>query len=474
MVESRPMSRETPTLNQRPGTTVARHLKTGVLCFLLVVCVCKAVLHFGKPSYADAHVYETAAYLVRVHQSGSMYNGADTGRDPQLVFAKPDSAFARAARARGIDSVRLYVYPPTLADILSPITYFSTHTDDLMWSAASVGMLLIVAWMTAEMSGIAWRSLAFVPILLLLLTTYPVWLSLFAGQISIGLLFLWAAGVYCYWRRWIPASAALFALAASIKVYPGVVLLAFLLWKEWRWVRWFAISLLGIWGLCALLNGTSTLLDFFQHVAPAMSNGVLNGANRSLQGATELMGLAARGHSIETGSYVPRSLLLAGKLLSVLVACAFAAGLAWRRRSSHAFRIVVLALMALLASVLSPVAWIHTYSLTAFPLILLWIEAMQAEITWPYFTVLSISTLELTWLMVSYLFLNHAPGRLAAIGYAMTPLSAVGVMFWRLLLADRISADWLAGPANADEARTKSSQNGSETLVTCAAAEPAS
>ena len=81
----------------------------------------------------DFNVYYTAASLVREWQSAQLYEGADTGSDPQKVPAPVDSPIALAARAQGVTGVGLYLYPPVLADMLVPLTRADLSTASYIW-----------------------------------------------------------------------------------------------------------------------------------------------------------------------------------------------------------------------------------------------------------------------------------------------------------------------------------------------------
>jgi hypothetical protein len=79
-------------------------------------------------------VYYTAASLVRSNMDPHIYDGSERHINPQLMFADPNTVFARTAGAHGISTVMLYIYPPTLADLLVPLTLFSPATALIIWN----------------------------------------------------------------------------------------------------------------------------------------------------------------------------------------------------------------------------------------------------------------------------------------------------------------------------------------------------
>ncbi len=55
------------------------------------------------------------------------------------------------------------------------------------------------------------------------------------------------------------------ALAVHLKGSPAVLVLAFLLEKDWRWLTWFAVSMVAIAGITVLTDGFTPFLDVIQH-----------------------------------------------------------------------------------------------------------------------------------------------------------------------------------------------------------------
>jgi hypothetical protein len=55
------------------------------------------------------------------------------------------------------------------------------------------------------------------------------------------------------------------ALAVHLKGSPAIVVLAFLFEKDWRWLAWFAISLVLIAGITVFADGFSPFLVILQH-----------------------------------------------------------------------------------------------------------------------------------------------------------------------------------------------------------------
>jgi len=75
-----------------------------------------------------------------------------------------NSAIAEHALAIGIDNVQLYVYPPTLAYMLVPLTFFGISAASIIWKivnvAALIGSGLILARLLSVplLAGSLWPS----------------------------------------------------------------------------------------------------------------------------------------------------------------------------------------------------------------------------------------------------------------------------------------------------------------------------
>ena len=123
-----------------------------LLCFVLVLPELKGVIDHHQREF-DFEVYYTAATLVRDNLDIHVYDDAGTGQDPQLRFADESTTFAQKAHELGIDSLRLYVYPPTLADLMVPLTVVSLRRAEIIWQWLNLLALAGTALMLSRMVG---------------------------------------------------------------------------------------------------------------------------------------------------------------------------------------------------------------------------------------------------------------------------------------------------------------------------------
>ncbi len=412
------------------------------LLLVLLLCTSKAVRYWTKPNLSDFRVYETAALLVREHRSLLIYNGADTGADPQLRFADPQSVFAGAARQLGIDPVRMYVYPPILADLLLPMTLMNARHAGIVWNAVNVLILAGFVWLCTSMLQIPWKGVAGIALVLGTITYKPMLECLTWGQITIVLLGLWTLGVYCYARGWIVASALALALATSIKLTPLVAIVPFLLWKEWRWLRVYLLGLAALFLGVLALNGPMCLEDCFRHVIPAMSAGIPDVANRSLLSSFQLFYVTWKGGDAMTPTLlVPHVVGTMGKATGLLCLAAVAVLVARYRASSSLYsRALTLSLFPLLSVLISPVSWMHAYVICLLPLVMLWAEALRTKVPVGYLALLTVCSVELNWFAVSYALRRHTHGPVFALTNSLPVVCGMALILYRLAAMPRFAA----------------------------------
>jgi hypothetical protein len=206
--------------------------------------------------------------------NSDLYDGVKQGVNPQLEVADPTTVFALTAKNHGIPSVMLYLYPPTFADLLVPLTAFSPTVAFIIWDILNLIMLLATSAILTRLFKIrapGWTGLVTVFLILF----RPTLNCFYFGQVSILLLFLLIAGVSFYVHGRKNIAGLLFALAAAIKLTPLIVIVPFLAWKDWKILRAIALWCIGILGATWIVNGIGTLNFYFLHVMQSMSGGNL-------------------------------------------------------------------------------------------------------------------------------------------------------------------------------------------------------
>ncbi len=314
----------------------------------------------------DFWVYYTATWLVRGNQSLDLYEPAGKDVDPAEEEPAPDSIFQQTAHAHGVLFTHSYIYPPTLADLLLPITFLRPGTALVSWYLLNAAALVCAGLLFARTSGMHLTGYA-APIILFL-CIFPVTTDcLIYAQIPIVLLFLIVTGISLYVRGKTLAAALLFALAGAIKFTPFIVIIPLLAWRDWKTLRALALWSLGIFAVLLVVNGPGSLNLYFLHEMPKVATKWIDPGNRSLDTLIEALWSRSASGAPVAGS------VLAGRLVSALVLCC-AGCLSWMKRIETldvAGKVEIIAIFLLLSCCVAPLSWPHAYVLSAPALVII-------------------------------------------------------------------------------------------------------
>jgi hypothetical protein len=331
------------------------------LALAAILCIAASYWQMGAPfefhlPQADFEVYYTAASLIQDHQREAIYDGADTGIDPQLRNPAERSTFAREALSRGLLVTGLFVYPPTLAYLTAPLGSLPVAKAEALWKMLNWAATLTMAALLSRLLGIRLWSLSGLSIALFLFAFRPSLECFFWGQVTLLLTLMEVAGMFLYVRGCKGAAAFFFALAAAIKLTPAIVLVPLIAWRDWKTLRAFLAWSGAILAALCLPDKGRLVFDFFARVLPPMAPGIVRINNKGLSASLQVFWHALRpGASTEW-------LAIFAKLVSVCLV--LYAG--WLCRSkpgdeNGSDRFEALSLLWLLSCCLAPVSWRHAY-----------------------------------------------------------------------------------------------------------------
>jgi hypothetical protein len=310
-------------------------------------------------------MYYTAACLVRSKMSKHIYDVVDRNTNPENLFADPKTVFAQTAHAHGISRITLYLYPPTLADLVVPLTALSPPAALMVWHALEVLMILgmgVALTQVLDMKFLGSTVLVAAAILL-----YRPTLNTFHfGQASVLLAFLVTIGFSLYVTGHKNIAALLLVMAIAIKLEPIIVIIPFIAWRDWKCLRrlaiWGTLLVLGLWAV----NGSDALNLYFLHQLPAMSGGELAGGgfgdvNRSF--GNIFYTCLGGAHAVVSS----HGLAWLVRVVSALILCS-AGWLSWLKPDENSPRLqqFEIGMMFLLfACCLSPYSWFYNWALSA-------------------------------------------------------------------------------------------------------------
>lgn len=325
---------------------------------------------------ADFRCYYSAAWMVRSHYSRELYAGIGANADPTEDVPSSDSVFAQVARAHGVADLFSYVYPPTLADLLIPFTFFSVSAAFKAWCVLNVLALAGAGIILTRTPGTGLKTDA-VPVVIFLLLFTPSAVCLADGQVPILLLLLLVTAINADARGSVYTAGLFFALAAAIKLTPLIILIPFIAMREWKAARAIVLWCILIAGALLAINGWRGLDQYALYILPKMGGKFVDFLSRSLNTAIQVLLSRSNGDlAIPIGIRI-------GKILSVLV-IGYAGWLTYARRENPlptGARTETLALFLLLSCCVAPVAWLHAFVLAAPALAILAKRAWEGQST---------------------------------------------------------------------------------------------
>jgi len=160
-----------------------------------------------------------------------------------------------------------YLYLPLWATLLQFIVPLGDQGVLLvLWvlNMLALGMFYLLLQRLLERYGFSSRFAA-VTALLFLLVNAPVQRTLGFVQVNLLVMVCILFSMLFYPQRAF-LSALTLALAVHLKTSPAVLVLAFLLERDWRWLGWFGLSFLGLAAIPIAINGISPYYDYLHNI----------------------------------------------------------------------------------------------------------------------------------------------------------------------------------------------------------------
>jgi hypothetical protein len=317
-----------------------------------------------------------------------------------------------------------YFYPPlwaTLTQFLVP-----AGEDKFFMVLWLLDIVAFVAFFfllhrVLERYGFGPRMAAFVTTAFMLASA-PLLRTMVYVQVNLHTLNLVLLSVLLYPRRSF-LSALMLALAIHLKGSPVVLVLAFLLERDWRWVTWLAISLVAVAGITVITDGISPFLDVIQHW-----QGLALSENTIYHDTSIDSFLRSTAQFIRIGPMWTRILIYAGKAalaagsLWVMVRCARAAQFV-KSNLPGARVLNAIPPLFILMTLAAPVVWEHHGVFVVLPFLLM-LKRLETPHEWLWFGFAYL----LEFLLPTFDFYPWSFGRLFA------PLLILWQMWW---LAER-------------------------------------
>ena len=216
-----------------------------------------------------------------------------------------------------------YFYLPLWGTLIQFLAPFGLNTFFIvLWLLNFFALLLfyVLLHRTLQRYGFGAQFAAVVTILFVLANA-PLLRTLAYVQINLHALNLVLLSLLLYPKRPFLSALAL-AVAVHLKSSPAVLVLAFLLEKDWRWLAWFALSMIAVAGLTLATDGFSPFLESLHNVQDLAQSGNTIFHDTSFDSFLRFAGPLLRLNSASIGILIyAAKALLAGASFAVMVRC---------------------------------------------------------------------------------------------------------------------------------------------------------
>lgn len=167
-----------------------------------------------------------------------------------------------------------YLYPPFWATILQPFLPLGRDSMTVLLKAVNYASLLlffVLLYRVCRRFGMS-KTFSALAVFVLTVVNTPILRTLGYVQVNIHVLNLILLSLL-FSRKYIYLSALALSLAVHIKITPVLLILPFLLIKDWKWLRWFVFNMGGIVLFTSLMNdiGYYFNLYFLKNVSTVMN-----------------------------------------------------------------------------------------------------------------------------------------------------------------------------------------------------------
>lgn len=269
-----------------------------------------------------------------------------------------------------------YPNPPLLAYLLVPTLPLGDGGGRLFWFSLNLAAWVALLWLSLRVAGPVWARRYWGPLAAALALSPPTYLCLLYGQLGLMLALLLLTA-YALAQRRPAASGAALALAAALKLYPGLVGLHFLLRGPRRVLGWAAGAGLALLAVPVLFHGLAPYRNYVQKVLLSGFYPYAAEFNVSLMGLfRRLFTATGRFGALADAPVLALALTLAASLL-VLGACLWAA-----RTPGEEGALLAFSLWFTASLLLSPINGYYNLAALVFPGLVIARELERAPSRW--------------------------------------------------------------------------------------------
>lgn len=320
-------------------------------------------------------------------------------------------------------------HPPVSVLAALPYAAFNYRVAFVLWNLTSVAALAVSMWLIMRRAGLGFGRVWIFPAVTLLLTSGALTHHLFQGQWNLILLLL-MTGCWAADRAGRDVlGGSLLGAAMALKLFPGFLLLYFVVRRQWRSVA-AALGVFVLLNAAALtLFGADSFRTYFFEIVPQVGQFRDTWPNASLMGFwSKLFDGSRSGHVVPLWNNV--LLMQAAYLISSGLLVLAAGWRVWQAKS-RGQRDVAFGLCIIAMLLVSPVTWNHYFVMLILPLAVLWQTAERS--VWQR-SFVAAAVLMLLTIQPQWIWSIAIPGREGA--YVAQPwqtLAYISIQFYVLL-----------------------------------------
>ena len=332
-----------------------RKLGSKFVVLLLVVGFMGFAWQALRPLVFNGNMYDFNSYYISAYAT-------QKGLDPY------DSDTLQAlAKELGVPKVTVYRYPPFNTLLFLPLSFLPYPAAVLLWRILNLALSAFAVWLIWKTLALPLDAESALVIGVIVFTFDPLIYNLAIGQINVLILLLLTGVGWAWVRRRQVLAAVLLALAASIKIAPGVLFLYFL------WKRGFKLVAAGISTVIVLAAiaffalGEQTTRKFIAILAAFAQEDNAWIANQSWRGFLARLFVGDESvPALYPAATLERVLYYAGALAIVVLT----ALILYRSRDASLFHLEF-AIVLIAFHLVSPTSWVHHFVWMIYPLVAL-------------------------------------------------------------------------------------------------------
>lgn len=202
-----------------------------------------------------------------------LYVAADFALDNQSVYAN-EAMYDRITELREAKGAVRYLYPPTALLLFIPMRVLPFIAAVWLWLTISIGLVAAIIYLLSRVLIKRWSRKDWVIILLAVLLFAPLYTTLRSGQVNILLTFLFVVQLFLFRKKYFIWTGCVLAIMTLIKLFPVVLILYYLIKKQFSVVGYAIISGILLLGISIGIFGIQPHVTYLQKIPERAFEGI--------------------------------------------------------------------------------------------------------------------------------------------------------------------------------------------------------